>query len=97
RDVPAAEDMLLALVAEPAERACVEREQAAGRRLEPEPARREDAQDVTAREERPARDLLADLRRRTALVVAVVPLAEIVAHLRHRAEAGEAAGLGGPL
>ena len=123
--------MLLALVAQRAQRGRVEREQAAGRRLEPEPARSENAQDVTVREEehvaahrcglgedpvcsvthlgrvlavrnaagekRPARDVVADLRRRAALVVAVVPLAEIVARLRLRAETGEPAGVGGPL
>ncbi len=45
--------------------------------------------------QRPVGDLLADVGARAALVVAVVPLLEVVAELRAVAEAGQLAGLAG--
>ena len=49
------------------------------------------------REDRPVRNLLADVDRRAALVVAVVPLGEVVADLDAVAEAGERARVERPL
>src|SRR5947207_4159352 len=48
-------------------------------------------------EDRPARSLLTDLGRRLPLVVAVVPLHQVVPRLRDVAEPRHAAGLRGPL